>query len=135
MVWWKKRIKKKDQIFQFQYDLGYTAEPQNSFKFVCKLYVNGIFTMTVNARTRICKASRQKQPSIGVLRKRCSENMQQIYMRKPSQSVVSIKLLCNFIETTLQHGCSPVNLLQILRTYFHNSTYGRLLLSRSRLQW
>ena len=34
----------------------------------------------------------------------------------PCQSVISIKLLCNFIEITLRHGCSPVNLLHILRT-------------------
>ena len=34
------------------------------------------------------------------------------------KSVVSIKLLCNFIEITLQHGCSPVNLLHIFRTPF-----------------
>ena len=27
------------------------------------------------------------------------------------QSVISIKLFCNFIEITLRHGCSPVNLL------------------------
>ena len=26
------------------------------------------------------------------------------------------KLLCNFIEIVLQHGCSPVNLLHIFRT-------------------
>ena len=25
----------------------------------------------------------------------------------------------NFIETTLRHGCSPVNLLHIFRTPFH----------------
>ena len=25
----------------------------------------------------------------------------------PCRSVISIKLLCNFIEITLQHGCSP----------------------------
>ena len=27
----------------------------------------------------------------------------------PCQSAVSIKLLCNFIETALWDGCSPVN--------------------------
>ena len=27
----------------------------------------------------------------------------------PCQSAISVKLLCNFIEITLQHGCSPVN--------------------------
>ena len=26
----------------------------------------------------------------------------------PCQSVISMKLLCNFIEITLRHGCSPV---------------------------
>ena len=33
--------------------------------------------------------------------------------------MISIKLqLCNFIEITFRHGCSPVNLLHILRTLF-----------------
>ena len=32
------------------------------------------------------------------------------------RSVITIKLLCNFIEITLQNGCSPVNLLDIFRT-------------------
>ena len=46
----------------------------------------------------------QKQPSKDVLRKGCSENMQQIYS--------------NFIEIALRHGCFPVNLLHIFRTPF-----------------
>ena len=36
----------------------------------------------------------------------------------PCQSVILIKLLCNFIEITLRHGCSPINLLHIFRTPF-----------------
>ena len=28
------------------------------------------------------------------------------------------KMLCNFIEVALQHGCSPVNLLHIFRIPF-----------------
>ena len=36
----------------------------------------------------------------------------------PRRSVISIKLLCNLIEMTLTHGCSPVNLLHILNTPF-----------------
>ena len=49
----------------------------------------------------------QKQPSRGVQRKRCSENMQQIYRRTPMAK-------CNFnIEIALFHGCSAANLLQI----------------------
>ena len=46
----------------------------------------------------------------------------------PCQSVISIKLLCNFIEITLLHGCSPVNLLHIFRTPFLRNTFGWLLL-------
>ena len=53
----------------------------------------------------------QKQPSRGVLRKRCSE-----------------KLLCNFFEITLRQECSPVNLLHIFRTPFPRNTSGWLLL-------
>ena len=36
----------------------------------------------------------------------------------PCRSVISIKLLCNFIKIALRHGCSPVNLLHIFRTTF-----------------
>ena len=46
----------------------------------------------------------------------------------PCRSVIWIRLLCNFIEITLWHGCSPVNLLNIFRTPFLKSTSGRLLL-------
>ena len=52
--------------------------------------------------------TKQKQPSRGVLRKRCSENMQQIYRRTSMPKC----------EITLRHGCSPVNLLHIFRTPF-----------------
>ena len=35
---------------------------------------------------------------------------------QPRWSSISINLLCNLIEITLWHGCSPVNLLRIFRT-------------------
>ena len=38
------------------------------------------------------------------------------------------KVAFNFIEITLRHGCSPVNLLHIFRTPFPNKTCGSLLL-------
>ena len=47
----------------------------------------------------------------------------------PRRSVISIKLQSNFIEITLWHGCSPVNLLYIFRTPFYRITYGGLLLN------
>ena len=45
-----------------------------------------------------------------------------------SRSVISIKLLCNFIKTALRDGRSPVNLLHIFRTTFYKNTTGGLLL-------
>ena len=39
------------------------------------------------------------------------------------------ELLCNFIEVTLLHGSSPVNLLNIFRTSFYKSTFDGLLLN------
>ena len=46
--------------------------------------------------------------------------MQQIYRKifMPKCDFNSIKLLCNFIQITLWHGCSPVNLLRMFRTSF-----------------
>ena len=55
----------------------------------------------------------QKQPSRG---------------EHPCRSVISINLHCNFIEITLRHVCSPVNLLYIFRTPFLKNTSGWLLL-------
>ena len=61
----------------------------------------------------------ETQPSRGVLRTRCSENMQQIYRKEhPYRSTISIKLLCNFIEIALWHGRSPSNLLQLWMAAF-----------------
>ena len=45
----------------------------------------------------------QKQPSRGVLQKRCSENMQQIYRRPPMPK-------CDFNKAALQGRCSEEHL-------------------------
>ena len=47
----------------------------------------------------------------------------------PCRSAISIKLLYNFIEVTLRHECSPVNLLHIFRTLFSRNTSEWLLLN------
>ena len=47
----------------------------------------------------------------------------------PYRSVISVKLQSNFIEITLRHGCSPVNLLLIFRIPFLKKTSGWLLLN------
>ena len=46
----------------------------------------------------------------------------------PCRSTISIKLLHNFFEIALLHGCSSVNLLHIFRAPFPKNTSGRLLL-------
>ena len=56
--------------------------------------------------------------------------MQQIYRKHPCWSAISIKLQSNFIEITLRHGCSTVNLLHIFRTPFLKNTFGWLLLKK-----
>ena len=48
--------------------------------------------------------------------------------KHPCRSVISIKLLFNFSDIALRHGCSPVNLLYTFRTSFLKNTSGRLFL-------
>ena len=60
-----------------------------------------------------CNFYAQKQLSKGVLRKRFSENTQQIYVRIPM-------LKCDFKK--VRHVCFLVNLLQIFRTPFSSNT-------------
>ena len=74
--------------------------------------------------------SKQKQPSRGVLRKRCSGNLQQIYWRTPMSKCDFNKVASNFIEIILRHRYSPVDLLHIFRTPFPKNTSGGLLLSK-----
>ena len=76
----------------------------NHLIFQEKFDVMNFFVMDTNS------LSYQKQPLRGVPRKRCSENMQQIY------------------KITLRHGCSPVNLWHIFRTPFLKNASGRLLI-------
>ena len=62
----------------------------------------------------------QKQPSEVFLRK--------VALKICSKFTGEHPYLRNFIEITLRHGCSLVNLLYIFRTPFLKSTSGRLLL-------
>ena len=58
----------------------------------------------------------------------CSENMQQFYSRTRMPKCDFNEVVYNFIEITLRHGCSPVNVLHIFRTHFPRNTSGGLLL-------
>ena len=52
----------------------------------------------------------------------------------PCRSVISINLLCNFIETAFWHGSFPVNLLYIFSKTFPKITSCRLLLKIKRFK-
>ena len=71
----------------------------------------------------------QNQSSRGVLKKGVLKICSKFTGEHLCGSVILIKLLCNFIEITLRHGCSPVNLLHNFKTPFPNSASGRLLLA------
>ena len=47
----------------------------------------------------------------------------EIWNNLPAHIKSAPKLQCNFIEITLQHGHSPVNLLHIFITSFTNNTF------------
>ena len=71
----------------------------------------------------------QKQPSIGVLRKKFLKICNKFTGEHPRRSVISIKMQSNFIEITCWHGCSRVTLLHIFRTPPPENTSGALLLN------
>ena len=70
----------------------------------------------------------QKQPPRGVLRKRCPEDIQQIYRRTPMPKCDSNKFAKQLYEIALRHGCSPLNFLHIFRTPLTKNTSRWLLL-------
>ena len=50
-------------------------------------------------------------------------------VRHPCRSVISTEPLCSFINMTLRHGCSAINLLHIFRAPFPKNTSGGMLLN------
>ena len=81
----------------------------------------------------IVKTNRSSRPEMfcekGIL-KICSK----FTGEHPCRNAISIKLLCNFIEIALWHGCSPVNLPHIFRITFLKNTAGRLLLKEIKVE-
>ena len=71
--------------------------------------------------------SRSSRPGL-FLRKGVLKIYSKFTGEHPCRSAISIKLQSNFIEITLRHECSPVNLLHIFRTAFPGNTSGWLLL-------
>ena len=86
------------------------------------------YRTTASGETSSMKSEHTNQLSRGVLREKCSENIQQIYRRASMPKCDFNKVALQFCFT-LRHGCSPVNLLHIFRIHFPKNKYGRLLLS------
>ena len=89
-----------------------------------------LFILFPNLSIKSEQRNRRKRPSRGVLKKMCSENMQQICRGTPMPKCDFNKLQSNFFEITLWHGFPPANLLHIFRTPFPKNTSGWLLLNR-----
>ena len=75
----------------------------------CVIYTNSYTFFPQQATSRSSRP--EVLLGIGELKTRSKFTGEHLY-----GSVISIKLLCNFIEITLRHGCSLVNLLHIFRT-------------------
>ena len=85
-------------IIQFQLGEGNMCSPERSSR------------SDVSSKKDVLTNFLQKQPSRGVLRKRCPENMQQIY-RKPMPKCDFNDFALQFYWNTLRHGFPSVNLL------------------------
>ena len=110
------KISRTKQMKQFEYwrkarFFKYYFKAQNMFRFIGK---------NVNKITR----SSHQEVFLG---KGVLKIWSKFTGEHPCRSVLSIKLICNFIENTLLHGCSSVNLLRISRTRFTRTPLGRLL--------
>ena len=79
------------------------------------------FSLQEYVNLEICRSSHPEVLLENAVLKLCSK----CTVENPCRIVISIS---NFIEITLRHGYSPVNLLHIFRTPFPLNTSGRLLL-------
>ena len=76
--------------------------------------------------------SYRSSPPEVFLEKGCLKICSKFTGEHPCRIVISIELLCYFIQVALRHGCSHLNLLHIFRTYFSKNTYRGLLLQLRR---
>ena len=95
------------------------------------LIVNNFISQrnTYNTSSKRLKSSRSSHPEV-FLGKGVRKICRKFTGEHPCRSAISIRLLCSFIEIALRHGCSPANLLHILRTPFLKNTSEQLLLEQ-----
>ena len=82
------------------------------------LTFTSFFTYFLNMVSKLYRISHPDEFLEKVILKICSN----FKGEHPNRSAISIKLQSNFIEITLRHGCSPVNLLHISRTTLSRNT-------------
>ena len=70
----------------------------------------------------------QQKSSVGVIVKSVQKIRSKFTGEHSCRNMISIKVQSNFIEITLRHGCSPVNLLHIFRAPFAKNISEGLLL-------
>ena len=83
----------------------------------------------------VCLENRKKEVTLGISihNKLTFHSHIKNILYQLFQSAILMKLQSSFVEMTLRHGCSPVNLVHIFRTTFPKNTSGRLLLKISTL--
>ena len=107
--------------------------------FVIIIFVNLLCPRKFTCPTKkwfIKMYSFQKQPPRRILRKSCSENMQQIYWKTPMSKCDFNKVAKQLYWNPTSAWVSLVNLLHIFRTPFPRNTSGWLLLKKQKyIRW
>ena len=94
---------------------------------ISRVYDIMLLTPSVSAWCHDTSTSVRSSPPEVFLDKGVPKKCSKFTGEHPCRSEISIKLLCNFIEITLRHGCSPVNLLHIFRKPFYKNIYVGML--------
>ena len=84
---------------------GFPKEQIQTHGLITIFVINQLLLYQTFASGGVRQVIIRKQPPRGVPRKRCSENMQQIYRRTPMPKCDFNKVASNFIEIALPHGC------------------------------
>ena len=119
----------KEIIFSVPWKVKQVQKRQILHTIIPTICITNFQIPFLKSRDFLCNL-RQKQLSRAwvLLRKGVLKRCSKFTGENPCRSAISMKLLCNFIEITLRHGCSPVNLLHTFRIPFLKNTSGRLLL-------
>ena len=116
------------RTFTDQYDcymgLSYSENMQHQWKsFILK-----------NISFEVMNAKKDLPKNVKYSRNGAFRSTAEVFLEKGVWKICN-KLLCNFIEITHWHGCSPVRLLHIFETLFYKNTSGGLLLNGYLPSW